>query len=810
MDTLLQDLRLGLRRLLKAPAFSAIVILTLALGIGANTAIFSVIDAVLLRPLAYREPERLVTIVHVYPSLNALEAPVSVPGFRDYRDEIGIFDGVAVESQQGFNLTGMGEPQRVLAARVSAQYFSTLGVAPALGRTLLPDENEESGAKVAILGHGLWQRLFGGEPSAIGKTMSLNGEPYEIVGVMPATFRAFFSGDAELWIPIRFQPENYADGNRTNEWLNLTARLKPGVTMEQAEARVRDFATQLKQRFPDEYPPNWTLRAFPLAERMTGRIRPVLLVMLGAVGMVLLIACANVANLLLARGASRSKEIAIRTALGAGRGQLVRQLLTESVLLAVVGGALGLGLAWLAVRGLGALNPGNLPRADEIAINATVLLFTLALALITGLVFGLAPAVHASRADLHGTLKEGGRSATADRSGRGLRSALVVAEMALALTLLAGAGLLVKSVARLSAVDTGFRPEQLLTFQLALPAAKYASDTAAIAFYDEALAAIAAIPGVRGVGATSVLPFGGSWSTGSFTVEGYQTPEGQPDPWGDIRIVTSDYLRALGAPLIRGRHLAAQDGLGTPPVAVVDEEMVRRFWPTGDPIGKRITFGEVTDSTEWITVVGVVGHTKHEALDAESRVQLYLPQSQRGLRGMTVVVRTTGDPLAQTASVRRVVAGVDADLPIARIASMESLVEASVGQRRLAMILLAAFASIALVLAAVGIYGVMAFSVAQRTHELGVRMALGAGRRRVLALVVRQGMTLAALGVVIGLLGALGLTRVIGSQLYAVRATDPTTLTLVAILLAGTALLATLVPALRATRVDPVVALREE
>ena len=808
---MINDLRLALRRLLKAPAFSAIVVLTLALGIGANSAIFSVVEAVLLRPLAFREPDRLVTVLHLYPSLNALEAPVSVPGFRDYRDQMGIFDGAAVESGQGFNLTGMGEPQRVVASRVSAQFFSTLGVAPLLGRTLLPEEHETSGAQVAILSHGLWQRLFGAEPSAVGRTLSLNGEPYEIVGVMPREFRDFFNGDAELWVPIRFRAEQYADGNRTNEWLNLTARLSPGVTIDQARARARDFAAQLKQRYPDEYPTDWSLVVEPLAERATGRIRPVLLVLLGAVGMVLLIACANVANLLLARGASRSKEIAIRTALGAGRRQLVQQLLTESILLALVGGALGLALAWLAVRGMGALNLANLPRADEIAIDPPVLFFTLLLSLLTGVVFGLVPALHVSRADLHGTLKEGGRSATADRTGRGVRSALVVAEMALALTLLAGAGLLIKSVARLSAVDTGFRPERLLTFHIALPQAKYPSDTTRAALFDRLVPAIAALPGVQGVGATSVLPFGGGWSTGSFTVEGYQVPQDQPSPWGDIRIVTPDYLRTLGAPLRRGRHLEARDALGAPNVAVVDEEMVRRFWPASDPIGKRITFGDATDSTtEWITVVGVVGHTKHEGLDAEDRVQLYLPYAQAAQGGMSMVVRTTGDPLAQVSSVRRAVQSVDADLPIARIEAMEALVDRSVGQRRLAMILLGAFAGIALVLAAVGIYGVMAFSVTQRSHELGVRMALGAGRRRVLALVVGQGMTLAGAGVALGILGALGLTRLIGSQLYAVRATDPSTLATVAVVLFATALLATLVPALRATRVDPVVALREE
>ncbi len=815
MDSLLQDIRYSLRRLGKSPAFSLIVVLTLALGIGANTAIFSVVNAVLLRPLDYAEPARLVTIEHFYPSLNGLKAPVSVPGFRDYQARGRSFASMAVETGWAANLTGVGEPDRLQGARVTGRFFGTLGVPALQGRVLQPGEDSAGREHVVVLSYGLWQRLFGGEARAVGRTLSLNGESYEVVGVMPRQFRDVFNRTVELWTPLVFRPDDLGDDRRTDEYLNLVARLRPGTSTGQAAAEMRSLAQQLKRQYPDSYSEDWSLVTTPLAQRTVGNVRPALLVLLGAVSFVLLIACANVANLLLARAAARSKEIAVRTALGASRDRLVRQLLTESLLLALAGGVLGLMLAWWGVRSVVVLNPANLPRADQIGIAPPVLLFTVAISVLTGLLFGLAPAVHASATDLHGVLKEGGRGSAGDRGGQGLRRLLVVAEVALALTLLTGAGLLMKSFARLAEVNPGFDAERLLTFNLSLPAARYPSDTQQIAFFDQVLPALAAVPGVRSAGATSVMPFSGNWTTASFEIEGYQPPPRQPGPWGDVRIVSPGFFETLRIPVRRGRALTEADRTGGRRVAVVDEELVRRYWPKGDPIGKRLTFGPApgatdTSSREWIEVVGVVGHSKQEALDAEDRVQVYLPYAQQARPVLTVAVRTAGDPAGYASQVGRAVQSIDPDQPIAAVRSMDELIAQSVGQRRLSMLLLSLFSGLALVLASIGIYGLMSYSVAQRARELGVRIALGAGRADVLRLVLRQGMSLALTGIGIGLGAAFGLTRLIASQLYGVQATDPGTFVGMAVLLGSTALAANLVPAFRATRVDPAVVLREE
>jgi putative ABC transport system permease protein len=815
MDSLLQDLRYSLRRLAKSPAFTLVVILTLALGIGANTAIFSAIHAVLLRPLAYAEPGRLVTIEHFYPSLGGLKAPVSVPGFRDYQARGRVFESMAVESNWAANITGVGEPARLQGARVTGRYFGTFGVPALLGRALQPGEDSAGREHVVVLSYGLWQRLFGAEPGVVGRTLSLNGESYEVVGVMPREFRDAFNRTVELWTPLVFQADQFVDGERTHEWLNLTALLRPAISPEQAATEMRSFAEQLKRQYPDIYASDWTLVTTPLAQRTVGNVRPALLVLLGAVGFVLLIACANVANLLLARAAARSKEIAVRTALGASRDRLVRQLLTESLMLALAGGALGLLLAWWGVRSVVALNPANLPRADEIGIAPPVLVFTLGISVLTGLLFGLVPAMHASAVDLHGMLKEGGRGAAGDRGGQGVRRMLVVAEVALALTLLTGAGLLVKSFARLADVNPGFDPDHLLTFTLSLPDARYPSDSQRTAFFDRVLPAIAAVPGVRAAGATSVMPFGGGWTTGGFEIEGYQPPPKQSGPWGDIRRVSPGFFETLRIPLLRGRGLTADDRAGVRLVAVIDEECVRRYWPREDPIGKRFTFGPPvgatdTASREWIEVVGVVGHTKHEGLDAENRLQLYLPYAQQPRPMLTVAVRTAGDPAGYVNQMRRAVRSIDPDQPISAVRTMDELIAQSVGQRRLSMLLLSLFSGIALLLASLGIYGLMSYSVAQRSRELGVRIALGADRADVLRLVLRQGMSLALIGIGVGVGAAFALTRFISSQLYGVGATDPGTFAGMAVLLGLTALAANLIPALRATRVDPAVVLREE
>lgn len=814
MDTVLFDLRYAARRLRHSPAFTLVVVLTLALGIGANSAIFSVINTVLLRQLPYSDPGKLVTIYHYYPSLK-MEAPVSAPGFKDYRDRTHDFQGVAVESQWNVNLTGAGEPERLAGSKVSAQFFPTLGVTPLHGRVFRPDEDAIGHEHEVVLSYGLWQRDFGGDASAVGKQASLNGETYDIVGVMPASFVDPWAKLVEIWTPIALDPALFVPNNYTNEFMPLTARLKPGVPVAQAVRDMSAFAEQLKKENPNSFGASWTLEVKTLDEVSTGPIRPALLVLLGAVGFVLLIACANVANLMLARAAARHKEVAIRTALGADRWSLVRQLLTESMLLSFIGGAVGLLLAYASIRGLVSMNPGNIPGITDLTIDTRVVLFTLVISLATGVLFGLVPALQTSRENLHVTLKEGGRSGTADRSGQLMRRVLVVSEVALALTLLTGGGLLVKSFARLQGVDPGFNPRSVLTFGLALPAARYMNDTTQAAFYDAVIPRIAQVPGVKAVGATSVMPFGGSWSTGSFNVEGFVVPPNTNSPWGDIRVVAGDFFTAMQIPVLRGRGFNQSDAITSPRAAVVDDEFVRRFYKPGEePLGKRIYFGgaAATDSTKYITIVGVVGHTKHEGLDATPRVQVYFDASQAafGLNSIQVAVRTSGDPKTYVSAIRNAIHEIDHDMPMSKVNTLEVLVDNSMGQRRLSAVLLGVFAGLALLLASIGIYGVMSYTVAQRTRELGVRVALGASRQSVLGLVMRQGVTITLIGVAIGLAGAFGLTRLIATQLFLVKATDPATFLTVTAVLVGVAVAATLVPALRATRIDPLTALREE
>ncbi|MGI9181663.1 MAG: ABC transporter permease [Longimicrobiaceae bacterium] len=809
MDNLLQDLRYALRRLGKNPGFAAIIVLTLALGIGANTAIFSVVNTVLLRPLPYGEPDRLVNAFHFYPSLNNLEAGAAAPTYRDLREAGRIFESVAVQSGGGVNFTGAGEPERLQGALVSGEFFSTYRVPPALGRPIVQEDVDSGNQRVVVLSHGLWQRIYGGHPRAIGRTMQLNGEAHEIIGVMPASFRNFGMQDVELWRPLLLTPGQFQ--GRTNEFLQLTARIRPGASVEEAERELTAFAEQLKADNPGSYPPDWTIRLRPIAEEMTGDLRPALLVLLGAVAFVLLIACANVANLLLARAAARGKEVAIRGALGARRVDLVRQLLVESVVLSLVGGLLGLALAEVGIRMLAAFNPSNLPWIAQLTIDRTVLLFTLGVAVATGLIFGLLPALQVSRTDLQSTLRQGGRTGGSDARGLSARRVLVVAELALALTLLAGAGLLIRSFAQLSRVDPGFNPSGLLTMNLTLPSAKYPTDTARVAFFEEVLERVKAVPGVQSAGAISNLPFSGGVSTASFAVEGLVLSEGQPDPWGDYRLADPNLHRTLQIPLLRGRYFTDADRMGAPRVAIVDQGMVERYWPGDDPIGKRIAYGTLeSGEPAWIEVVGVVGYAAQDGLDAERRVQIYRPVMQLGASSLSLAIRTSGDPTRLVGSIRRAIHSVDPEQPVAQVRTMDELLASAVGQRRFAMLLLGLFAGIALLLASVGIYGVMSFDVTRRSQEIGVRMALGAEPVSVLRLVLVRGVKLALVGAGLGLLGAFALTRLIASQLYGVRSTDPVTFAAVAALLVGVAVLATLVPAWRATRVDPMVALRAE
>lgn len=807
MQKLLADTRYGLRRLLKSPGFALIVVLTLAVGIGATTAIFSVVNAVLLRPLPYESPERLVSIQHIYPGLD-LKAPVSPRGFRLYRDELRSFDGVAVESGWAANLSGDGDPERLIGRTVSAEYFQTYGVEAAIGRTPLAEESEPGRDRVVVLSDGFWRRRFAGDPSIVGRDIHLNGEQYQVIGVMPPGFRGFFNRTTEVWKPLALSPEGLESNS---EWLSLTARLKPGVSTDAAAAELERFTKRIQAETPGEYPPDWSLGLVTLNELSSGDLRPALLVLLGAVAFVLLIACANIANLLLARSAGRMKEVAVRRALGANRSDLVRQLLTESVVLALAGGLIGLGIAIVGVRALGALAPAGFAPGEFFAMDLRVLSFTMAVSLLTGIAFGLAPALQASGTDVQSVLREGGRGMQTERSGQVLRRALVVAEVALSLTLLVGAGLLIRSFDRLQQVDPGFHPENLLTFNVTLPSTRYPSDTARIAFFDAAREALGALPGVRAVGAAQVLPFTGGWSTGSFEVEGLEIPEGQQDPWGDQRIVTPGYFEAIGAQLIAGRTFDERDRLGSTPVVIIDSELARRYFAGRDPLtGGILENADEEGNAIRYQIIGVVAHTKQEALDAEDRVQLYWPSTQHGMGAMSFALRTAGPPEQYTAAARQAIRSVDPDQPIAQVNTMAKLIDQSVVQKRLSMLLLTFFAGIALLLAVLGIYGVMSYLVTQRSQEIGVRMALGASRGGVLAMVLRQGMVLVIAGLVLGLIGAFWLTRLLATQLFQIEATDPTTFVAVSAVLLAAAATGTLVPALRATRVDPMRALRAD
>ena len=688
------------------------------------------------------------------------------------------------------------------AAAATSKYFPTLGVAPAVGRTF-GAEVERGNANVVVLSDGFWVRRFGGARDAIGKSLDLDGEPYTIVGVMPPSFRDVFSRQVEMWIPLVLTEAQYGAGY-TNEYLNLVSRLAPGVGVDAARTEMTAFAERLKSDHPGEFMPDWTLRVTTLDELATKGVRKALLVLFGAVFAVLLIACANVASLLLTRASGQRRQVAVRQAMGASGWDTIRRLLVDGVVLGVAGALVGLALGWAGLGALEAVASRTVPGLADVSLDRNVLFFTLVVSVGTGVFVGLLPALGSWRADVFGALREGTRGD--DRSGLRLRRFFVVAQLALSLALLVGAGLLLRSMARLQAISPGFEPEGVLTFFVALPPTSYPDGDAQRAFYDQLLPALVEVPGVDAVGVESVLPFSGGWSTSGFTIDGYQPGPNEPNPWGDIRFVSPGFQKALGLPLLEGRFFTEADGPETPQVAVVDEELARRYWPDGTAVGKRLFFNE----DEPIEIIGVVGHAAHEGLDADPRVQVYGSYRQFPNGGMFVLARTSGDPNALLSGLRAAVAGLDPDLPLARVATMERLIAGSMGDRRLSLLLLAVFAGVALVLAATGVYGVMAQVVGQRTRELGVRIAMGAARGSVLRLVMWQGMGLVLVGTAVGVLGSLAVSRVLASQLFGVTATDPLTYALVVAVLLVSAAAATLVPALRATRVDPVEALRQE
>ena len=811
MDTLLHDLRYGIRTMLKSPGFTAVAVIALALGIGANTAIFSVVNALLLKPLPYKDADRLVLIWHTYPKLNLDQASVSAPSYIEYRDMTSSFEQVATATTWSVNLTGVGEPERIQGARVSGNLFTTLGVQPIAGRGFLAEEDQPGKNRVAILSYGLWQRQFGGDLSLIGQTITLDGDSYDVVGIMPPRF--VFMLEVDLFTPIAFTPEQLAANNHGNEYLICVARMKPGVAFGQALAEMNTLADQLRPQF---YGENWGITVVPLREQLVGSFRTALFILLGAVGCVLLIACANVANLLLARASARSKEIAVRTALGASRSRIVRQLLTESVLLAAIGGALGLLLAFVGVRlivlGVPEDITGFIVGWKDISINPQVLGFTFAISMITGIIFGVVPALHASKPALNESLKEGGRGGTEGRHRNRVRSALVVFEIAIALVLLISAGLLIRGFVRLRQVSPGFNPTNVLTMQLSLPRSKYAEKQQIASFFEQTVERVKNLPGVVFAAVGNNLPMTNNNWNASFAVEGLQVAQGEPSPHGDPHMVSPDFFQAMGIPLLSGRYFTEADSKDSLPVAIIDETLAVQYWPDQTPIGKRIAafFDGPRGERHWREVVGVVGHVKQYGLDGKTKVQYYFPHAQSPQAEMYLIVRTASPRNGMVAAVRSAIDFIDKDQPIYQVSTLEQIVSNSVTQKRFSMYLLGIFAAVALLLAAVGIYGVMSYSVTQRTHEIGIRMALGAQQKDVLALVVRQGMVMTLIGVSLGLAGAFAATRVMESLLFGVGAHDPLTFAGISMLLGAVALTASLIPARRATKVDPMIALRYE
>ncbi len=804
-----QDLRYGLRMLIKNPGFTLVAVIALALGIGANSAIFSVVNTVLLRPLPYKEPDRLVMVWEDASKRGYPRDTPAVANYIDWRNQNQVFEGMAALADQSFNLTGVGDPERIDGRRVSANLFTLLGVDPVLGRPFVAEEDQPGAEKVVMISHGLWRRRFNSDAGIVGKSLNLNGESYRVVGVMPQHFQ-FPSPEVELWVPIAFTPQQMA--NRGSHYLQVIARIKPGVTLGQAQAEMSGIAARLSQQYPNQ---NTDLGAVvtPLHEHLAGDIRPALLVLLGAVGFVLLIACANVANLLLARAAVRQKEIAVRLALGASRARLIRQFLTESVLLALIGGSFGLLLSVWGINLLKNFVPQSISQAKAISIDMKVLVFTLLVALVTGLIFGLAPALQASSFNLNETLKEGGRDSASGSRGHRIRSLLVIAEVAVSLILLIGAGLLINSFLRLRNVDPGFRSDNLLTMSIVLPPLKYQEHERRSAFYTELVGRIEALPGVKSAAVTNWIPLVRQGDSIGFSIEG--RPDAGPGQRPSVvtRVVHPHYFRTMGIQLLQGRELGEQDRVDSPAVALISETMARRFWPGEDPAGKRITPSNPATAgpDDWITIIGVVKDVRQFDLIADPKPQMYLSYAQAGFFApRNLIVSTSVEPLSLADAVRRTVWEIDKDQPVSNIRTMEEVLSESIARQRFSMLLLGIFAALALVLAAVGIYGVMSYSVAQRTREIGLRMALGAQPRDVLKLVVGQGLKLVLIGVGLGLVAAFILTRVMTSLLFGVSATDPTTFITISLVLISVALLASFFPARRATKVDPMIALRYE
>jgi predicted permease len=812
LETLMQDVRYGIRMLRKNPGFAAVAVLTLALGIGANTAIFSVVYAVMLRPLPYPDSDRLVMLWQTLPKQGLAEVPFSAADFIDVQKQNRVFEQTAAIflDKPDYNLTGQGEPERVYGMAVSANLFTLLGMHPELGRVFLADEDRPGHEHVAVLSYRLWQRQFRGDPQAIGKTVTLDAQAFTIVGVMPLGFRfpppmasvsKSFPVECDIWLPVVLDRSN-----RHYHPLAGIARLKPGITVTQARAEMEAIAGRLAAQYPD-VDTGLGGTAYALSQQVTETVRPALLILLGAVTLVLLIACVNVANLLLSRAAVREREMAVRTALGASRGRVVRQGLVESMLLAGLGGGLGVSLAVWGIEVIRSLAGTVIPRVSEVGINGPILAFTGITAALTGLVFGLVPALKASRPNLNEFLR--GSYGTTQGGHQRFRSVLVISEVGLALALLIGAGLLVRSFVHLEEVDPGFRPDHLLTLSLRLPESKYSKEGQLRDFYQQLLQRVQSLPGARTSGLVNSVPIAGWQGTTLVYVEGRPVPTSMTDtPMANYRVSSSDYFMTLGIPQVRGRLFTSHDAAGGPRVLLINETMARRLFPNQDPLGKQLRLDNPKNPL--FTIVGVVGDIRSGGLDAPLESEMYTAYLQDPWSIMTLVVRTAGDPLALAPAVRNQVAALDKDQPIFNVKSMEEIMSESISPRRFNMLVVGMFSAIALVLATVGIYGVVSFSVSQRTNEIGIRMALGAGKQEVLSMILRLGLGLAVAGVVAGLAAAFVLNRFLSTLLFGVHPYDPVTFIVVPLLLIAVAVTACYIPACRATRVDPMAALHYE
>ena len=810
MRVLLQDLRFAIRQMVKRPGFAVIVVLTMALGIGANAAIFSVLDAVLLKPLPYNHPEGL---IKVWTRFTGIGLPndqnwVSAPEVRDFQQLNRSFSDLAAISSGSFNLGVKGSPQRMVGATVSPNLFAMLGAQPLLGRAFLAEEGQPGRDHEVILSYSLWQRVFGGNPNVIGSTVGIDGVPMSVVGVMPAGFA--YPDDSEIWGPLAFSPSDLSEDSRGGHGFEVLGRMKPGLSLAQVQSDMDRVArTMIEQHASYPYQRfSFGIILHPLLEETVGDVKPSLIVLMAAVGLVLLIACANVANLLLTRSTERRQEMETRMALGASAARLARQLLTESVVLAFAGGLVGIAITPLILHGLVMIASKTLPRTVHTGIDGSALALTTIISLATGILFGLAPALQVGRKRHFDALKSGRN--TEGRQPRRLRNALVICETALSLLLIAGAALLLRSFAGILKVDPGFRPESVLTLRVALPDSIYSKPEQVRGFYADLLDRVEKLPGVISVGAVSALPLSGQGSSGTVTVDTQSVPLDATTPEADQRVVTPDYFKAMGISLIRGRFFEARDTDGTTAVAIVDESLAQTYWPNQDPIGKRLHVGGGRSSEPWTTVIGVVRHVRNRTLEARSRVEVYWPENQRPVSGMTLAVLATGNPMNLVPTIQREVSAIDPDLPVYRVFTMSEVMGDSLQRRRLALILLAVFAGLALLLATIGIYGVTSYGVAQRRVEIGLRMALGADRSQVLAMMFRSGMATIAVGLALGLILSLLLTRLMSGLLFSVRASDPLALGGAALLLSFAALLAILIPARRATRVNPMVALRYE